>query len=199
MRYKHVHQLGFVVTDLNQAMTEYSRIYGVTTWYRAGKRKEDPIYYHGKPIHDPGFDLIVGYCGNTEIELITTAAEQSLYADFLRDREPGLNHVSFFVNDLDRAVQYMKNQGFQVIQNGYMSGKTERTDYAYSQTSSKYGKQKRRKQRKSECLSYDASLSIDIYRFSTVSEWTSGEQNCDQITGKGSDHYPRLLSNAVYV
>ena len=131
LTYPLVHQLGFVVDDMARAMEEYGAIYGIRTWYRAGRRPDDVMRFHGVRIDDPGFDLVTGYCGRTEIELITTAAHESLYANFLRDREPGLHHVSFFVRDLDRHVAYMKTLGFEVVQSGHMAGKTVRTDYAY--------------------------------------------------------------------
>ncbi|MBR3358419.1 MAG: VOC family protein [Solobacterium sp.] len=131
MNYSHVHQLGFVVRDMEKAMEEYGKIYHIKTWYRAGKRLDDEMYYMGKRIADPGFDLIVGYCGNTEIELITTTADEGLYAAFLKEGREGLHHVSFFVNDLAAAVKEYEGYGFQVVQNGYMTGKTERTYYAY--------------------------------------------------------------------
>ncbi len=131
MDYPYVHQLGFVVRDMEKAMEEYGRIYHIKTWYRAAKRPDDEMFYMGKRIVDPGFDLIVGYCGKTEIELITTGAQESIYANFLKEGREGLHHVSFFVNDLDAAVEEYKGYGFQVVQNGYMTGTTERTYYAY--------------------------------------------------------------------
>lgn len=130
-RYLYVHQLGFVVDDMEKAMEEYGRLYHVKKWYRAGRKADDPMYYKGEKITDPGFDLIIGYCGLTEIELITTSAARSMYADFLREGHIGFNHVSFFVNDLDAAVKEYQSYGFEVIQSGSMNGKTERTDYAY--------------------------------------------------------------------
>lgn len=131
MKYPFVHQLGFVVDDMEKAMAEYGKIYGIKKWYRAAKRGDDEMLYRGERIYDPGFDLVMGYCGRTEIELITTAAKSSLYADFLQEREPGLHHISFFVNDLEKHVRQMQSLGFEVVQNGFMRGKTARTDYAY--------------------------------------------------------------------
>lgn len=131
MKYPFVHQLGFVVDDMEKAMAEYGKIYGIKKWYRAGKRSDDEMYYKGERIYDPGFDLVMGYCGKTAIELITTSAQSSLYADFLKQREQGLHHISFFVKDLEKHVRYMQSLGFEVVQNGFMSGRTVRTDYAY--------------------------------------------------------------------
>ena len=131
LKYPFVHQLGFVVKDMESAMDEYAEIYGIKRWYRAGKHAEDEMYYRGKRIVDTGFDLIIGYCGKTEIELITTGAESSIYADFLKEHEQGLHHISFFVKDLDKHIAVMKKHGFEVVQSGYMTGKSVRTDYAY--------------------------------------------------------------------
>lgn len=131
MEYPYVHQLGFVVRDMEKAMEEYGKIYHIKTWYRAAKRPDDEMFYMGKRIVDPGFDLIVGYCGKTEIELITTSAQESIYANFLKEGHEGLHHVSFFVNDVSAAVKEYEGYGFQVAQNGYMTGLTGRTYYAY--------------------------------------------------------------------
>lgn len=130
-RYPLVHQLGFVVDDMEKAMDEYGRIYHIKKWYRTACRPEDDMFFHGRKISDPGFVLNIGYCGKTEIELITTAAEESLYANFLREHGPGLHHISFFTKNLDRDVEEMKRQGFEVVQNGVMTGPTTTTHYAY--------------------------------------------------------------------
>ena len=38
MDYPFVHQLGFVVRDMEKAMEEYGKIYHIKKWYRAAKR-----------------------------------------------------------------------------------------------------------------------------------------------------------------
>lgn len=129
--YKRVNQLGFVVHDMDKALKEYAEIYHIKQWYRAGKKKTDPMNYHEKPIDDPGFDLIIGYCGNTELELIATSAESSLYADFLKEGHEGLHHVSLFVLNLKKAVREFESMGFEVVQSGCMHQKFSRADYAY--------------------------------------------------------------------
>lgn len=129
--YKRVNQLGFVVKDMDRALKEYAQIYHIKQWYRAGKTPSDPMKYHGKPIKDPGFDLIIGYCGETEIELINTAAESSLYANFLKEGYEGLHHVSLFVKNLPKTVKEFKNMGFEVVQEGCMDQGLSKAPYAY--------------------------------------------------------------------
>jgi hypothetical protein len=131
MRYPRVHQLGFVVDNMQKAMEEYGQIYHIKKWYRAGRTPDDDMYYMGEKIKDEGFDLIIGYCGVTEIELITTKAKKSLYANFLHEQGPGLHHISFFCTNLKKCLNEYRKLGFEVVQNGYLQGKTIRTEYAY--------------------------------------------------------------------
>lgn len=130
-KFSRVHQLGFVVEDLEQAMRDYSRIYHVKRWYRAVNEMKDRMYYKGKQVQDDGFDLVIGYCGKTEIELITSTAKENIYVNFLRENGPGLHHISFFVSDLDKAIQDYLDLGFEVIQNGTLGNRSAVTRYAY--------------------------------------------------------------------
>ncbi len=139
-KYPRIHQLGFVVEDLEKAMPEYSRMYNVRTWYRAVNEMKEGMYYKGKAIRDDGFDLVIGYCGNTEIELIVSAAKENIYVNFLRENGPGLHHISYFVSDLDKAIREYQDMGFEVIQNGSLGNKSVVTRYAYlKKPGSRYG------------------------------------------------------------
>lgn len=129
--YRRVNQLGFVVRDLDRALKEYAQIYHIKQWYRAGKKPGDPMKYHGKSFKDPGFDLIIGYCGDTEIELITTGAEHSLYADFLAEGNEGLHHVSLFVLNLKKSIKEFESMGFEIVQEGCMDQGLSKAPYAY--------------------------------------------------------------------
>lgn len=129
--YPYVHQIGFVVENMDKAMEEYGKVYRIKKWYRTPCKPDDDMFFHGKRIVDPGFQLNVGYCGRTEIELITTSATESLYANFLREHGPGLHHISFFTTHLEKSVKEFEAMGFEVVQNGFMTGKDVVTDYAY--------------------------------------------------------------------
>jgi catechol 2,3-dioxygenase-like lactoylglutathione lyase family enzyme len=130
-KYARIHQLGFIVEDMDQAIREYSNIYHIKRWYRALNEIQDQIYYRGKTIKDDGLDLVIGYTGNLEIELITSTAEENIYVNFLRENGPGLHHIAYFVSNLDDAVQDYMAIGFEVVQNGRMGNGTVVTDFAY--------------------------------------------------------------------
>lgn len=130
-KYSRVHQLGFIVEDIEKALYEYSKIYNVKKWYRAANNPKGKVYYKGKCIEDDGFDLVIGYCGKTEIELITSTAKENIYVNFLRENGPGLHHISYFVSNLNKAVKDYQDIGFEVIQNGSLGSALVKTRYAY--------------------------------------------------------------------
>lgn len=129
--FPRVHQLGFVVRDMERAMQEYGNIYRIKQWYRPVNEPQGKLYYRGQRFSDSGYDMRIGYCGSTEIELITTAAKENIYTTFLEECGEGLHHISFFVSDIDRYVDTYKNLGFEVIQNGTINGKSMCTRFAY--------------------------------------------------------------------
>ena len=45
MKFKRVHQLGYVVEDMEKAMDEYGKIYGIKKWYRAVNNPVGQLYY----------------------------------------------------------------------------------------------------------------------------------------------------------
>ncbi|HOE17084.1 MAG TPA: VOC family protein [Syntrophorhabdaceae bacterium] len=138
--YPRIHQLGFIVEDMDKAVREYSKIYHIKRWYHAANVMKDQIYYMGKNIKDDGFDVVIGYSGKLEIELITSTAEENIYVNFLRENGPGLHHVSYFVSDLDKAIQDYKDIGFELVQHGAMGNWSVVTRYAYLRPpNSRYG------------------------------------------------------------
>ncbi len=130
-RFSNVHQLGFVVTDLNKAMAEYGARYRVRQWYGVVNEPMGELFYNGQPFTDQGYAMAIGYCGRTEIELITTSAQQNIYTEFLQEHGPGLHHISFFVDDIDKWIPQYKAIGYEVIQNGSTNGKTMKARFAY--------------------------------------------------------------------
>lgn len=130
-KYPRVHQLGFVVEDMEKAMYEYAKIYHVKKWYRAANDPPGKVFYKGQYAPDEGFYLVIGYCGNTEIELITSTAKDNIYVDFLRENGPGFHHISYFVSNLDQGVQDYLDIGFEVVQTGSLGSKTVQTRNVY--------------------------------------------------------------------
>ena len=131
MKFKRVHQLGYVVEDMDKAMDEYGKIYGIKAWYRAVNEPVGQLYYKGQPFTDPGYDVVLGYCGKTEIELITTGGAENIYTAFIRAHGYGLHHFCFFVRDIKPYVAEYEKRGWVVTQNGVINGKSTKSHFAY--------------------------------------------------------------------
>jgi methylmalonyl-CoA epimerase len=54
--------------------------------------------------------------GNTHLELLESTSEDSLLAQFLTTRGPGLHHVCLEVDDLDEAMATLKAKGMRLVE-----------------------------------------------------------------------------------
>ncbi|MGE5423152.1 MAG: VOC family protein [Ignavibacteriales bacterium] len=54
-----------------------------------------------------------------------------MYVDFLRENGPGFHHISYFVSNLNKAVQDYLDMGFEVVQTGSLGSKTVQTRNVY--------------------------------------------------------------------
>lgn len=93
-KYNRVHQLGFVVPDMEAAMDFYGAVYGVKRWYRPVNEPQGELFFEGRPFSDPGYDMAIGYCGKTEIELITVGKVDNLYSRYLAQNPAGASTTS---------------------------------------------------------------------------------------------------------
>lgn len=132
-KYKMVNQLGFVVPNMEEGMDKYGAVYNIKKWYRPVNEPQGELFFEGKPFQDPGYDMAIGYCGKTEIELITVGeGMDNLYSRFLKQNPAGgLHHISFFVKDLDKWIEEYKAKGFEVTQNGLVNGTHSKCRFAY--------------------------------------------------------------------
>lgn len=132
-RYKMAQQLGFVVPDMEAAMDKYGAAYGIRKWYQPCNSPQGELFYQGAPFTDPGYDMAIGYCGKTEIELITVGpGVDNLYSRFLElNSQGGLHHISFFVRDLEAWIAEYRQKGYEVRQNGLINGKRSQCRFAY--------------------------------------------------------------------
>lgn len=54
--------------------------------------------------------------GKTDVELLEEMEEGSTISDFLQTKGNGLQHLAFEVDDIDKAVEYMKRKGIEFIE-----------------------------------------------------------------------------------
>lgn len=116
--FRNADQLGIVVRDINDAMRNFSRLYGVRDWYRNGRNEEKPdkVFYKGKQIQQEN-DMALGYCGSLQLELVQpTGDEESIYTTHLEKHGEGMHHLGFFVPDMDAKLAAYAKLGIEPVQ-----------------------------------------------------------------------------------
>jgi methylmalonyl-CoA/ethylmalonyl-CoA epimerase len=97
-----IHHLGLAVTDLDEAIETYERLFGA--------RLE-----HREPLVDQGVEAASLLVGDGRVELVTPTGEETPVGRFLARRGPGMHHVGFEAEDLLTALEELESEGAQLI------------------------------------------------------------------------------------
>jgi methylmalonyl-CoA/ethylmalonyl-CoA epimerase len=97
-----IHHLGLAVTDLDEAIETYERLFGA--------RLE-----HREPLVDQGVEAASLLVGDCRVELVTPTGEETPVGRFLARRGPGMHHVGFEAEDLLTALEELESEGAQLI------------------------------------------------------------------------------------
>lgn len=126
-------QIGIVVRDLDDAVARYGFLLGWKDWNfnavdtQAGKGRR--FTFGGAPI-EARARIAWMEVGAIEIELIEPRDEDSVYAEFLRDRGPGLHHVMLATEDYRASLADFEQEGYAVV----ASGELQQTRFALVDT-----------------------------------------------------------------
>lgn len=101
MKISRINHLGVIVEDLETAIEGFRDKLGLSL-----SKTED---YGGV------LDIAFLPCGDTQVELIRPRAEDDAAAAYLRDHGPGIQHLAFEVDDLERALAQVRKRGVDVI------------------------------------------------------------------------------------
>ncbi|HEX2427213.1 MAG TPA: methylmalonyl-CoA epimerase [Gaiellaceae bacterium] len=97
-----IHHLGLAVTDLDEAIETYERLFGA--------RLE-----HREPLVDQGVEAASLLVGDGRVELVTPTGEETPVGRFLARRGPGMHHVGFEAENLLTALEDLESAGAQLI------------------------------------------------------------------------------------
>ena len=112
--FSQIDQVGVVVRDMDKAMEHYSSL-GIGPFETLKLSRFDRRVY-GKPMGDDHKNLLrVAQMGNVELELIQPVSGDSVQRQFLEKRGEGINHLGFFVDDIEKEVAKLVKSGFKVI------------------------------------------------------------------------------------
>jgi methylmalonyl-CoA/ethylmalonyl-CoA epimerase len=131
-------QLGFVVRRIDDSLPYYASFYNIHTWYEP--RYDEKHYWAGTERVDLQQRLLMGFSGRLQIELIEAGGTGHLYADYIAQHGEGLQHLGFYVSDLDRRQKMAQDLGIPIVFSGRFKttgGGTAK--FAYLDTCAKCG------------------------------------------------------------
>ena len=133
-------QIALVVEDLDQAVENYWKTFGVGPWYFYTYKR--PLLsmsrYYGKDV-DNALRIALSYFGPTRIELIEVKKGDSIQKDFIKKNGYGVQHLGILVEDMEKAIQNAREKGFEIIQEGAGFGPDGDGHYAYLNTEQLFG------------------------------------------------------------
>jgi len=119
--FSDVVQIGIVVQSAEGTARQYMELLGVTDWHfnevDTEKGKGANFRTRGEPIKARAL-IAWTQLGNVELELIEPRDEDSVYAEFLRDKGPGIHHVMFAAADYESCLDRMQKNGFETLASG---------------------------------------------------------------------------------
>ena len=102
MTFRGVHHVGFAVTDLDEAVETYGRLFGATLEHRDA-------------VAEQGVEAASVLVGPSRIELLVPTGDDTPVGRFLAKRGPGMHHVAYEVPDVAAAVGELAAAGADVI------------------------------------------------------------------------------------
>lgn len=102
MSFRSVHHLGFAVTDLDEAVATYRRLFGATLKHR-------------EAVADQGVEAAFVLVGASRVELLAPTADDTPVGRFLAKRGAGMHHVAYEVPDVAAALADLERAGADLI------------------------------------------------------------------------------------
>ena len=90
-----VDHIGIAVTDLEAAVDEYRRAFGV-----------EPV--HRERVEDQGVDEVLFKVGTSYIQLLSALGPETPVGKFLERRAEGVHHIGYRVADLNRTLEQLR-------------------------------------------------------------------------------------------
>ena len=102
MTFRGVHHVGFAVTDLDEAVETYGRLFGATLEHRDA-------------VAEQGVEAASVLIGPSRIELLVPTGADTPVGRFLAKRGPGMHHVAYEVDDVGSALAGLEHAGTELI------------------------------------------------------------------------------------
>ena len=102
MRVRGIHHLGVAVSDLEEAIATYERLFD------ARLERRDALA-------EQGVDAVSLFVGESRVELLAPTGEDTPVGRFLAKRGPGMHHLALETDDVEAALRELVASGAQLI------------------------------------------------------------------------------------
>jgi len=102
VRVRGIHHVGLAVTDLDEAVVTYARLFG------ARLERRDALA-------DQGVEAASLLVGESRVELLEPTGEDTPVGRFLAKRGPGMHHLALETDDVEEALRELAAGGAQLI------------------------------------------------------------------------------------
>jgi len=100
--FKQLEHLGIAVNNIEESDKLFRLLLGST-------------YYKTEAVESEGVTTAFYNGGNVKIELLEATKENSPIAKFIEKRGEGLHHVAFEVEDIEKRMEELREQGFRLL------------------------------------------------------------------------------------
>ena len=102
MNMKKIEHIGIAVKDIEKSNDLFKALFG--------KR-----HYKIEDVESEGVKTSFFKCGPNKIELLQATKEDSPIAKFIEKKGEGIHHIAFAVNNIEKEIERLKEEGFQMI------------------------------------------------------------------------------------
>jgi methylmalonyl-CoA/ethylmalonyl-CoA epimerase len=99
---RSIHHLGVAVSNLDEALGTYTRLFGAELEHRA-------------TVPEQGVEAAAVLVGSGRVELLAPLGDDTPVGKFLTSRGPGMHHVAFEVADVHAALESLKREGAELV------------------------------------------------------------------------------------
>ncbi|WP_422364453.1 VOC family protein [Pyruvatibacter mobilis] len=124
-----IRQNGYVVRDIEAAMSFWTEVHGVGPWFYVDWVQADHFLYRGEasPVE---MSIALANSGDLQLELIQQRNDApSMYRDFIGAGHEGLQHVAYWTTEFDALYQRALDAGLTIGHEGQIGGPRGRFAY----------------------------------------------------------------------
>ena len=109
-----VHQLGYVVADIDRTIRYYESTLGIGPFSTPFEVDMGGAILRGKPIQAK-IKVAFAQSGSVQIELIQPVEGENLYTEFLARHGDGIHHLAYTVDNMEATKADFAERGYQPI------------------------------------------------------------------------------------